>query len=106
MKRELFVGAVLGLIVISGCKSTSSSNSKIVAEVEAAGSGKLDDLDEGTIQNWLAKHDDVAGKVGPECKTVMTSAPANWAATTEGRVCTAVKQVLFYKTKDLTDGHY
>lgn len=106
MKRVILAGSVLAMSFIGGCRSTPSPSSKIVAEVEAAGSGKLDGLDEGTIQNWLNQHSDVAKKIGPECGAVMKTAKADWANTTEGHVCRADAKVLFFTPKDLTDGHY
>lgn len=106
MKSVFIAVMAASLLVAVGCKSASSSNSKIVAEVEAAGSGSLEGLDEAAIQSWLAKHDDVAAKIGPECSVVMKTASADWANTTEGVVCTAVARVLFYKPKDLFNGQY
>jgi hypothetical protein len=106
--------AVIGtLLLMTGCKSDSNNvpttpvapQSPIVAQVEAAGSGDLETVDTPAMQNWLAKHIDVAKKVAPECATVSKNAPANWAGTTEGRVCTATAHVMFFAPKDLYNGY-
>lgn len=99
--RRLACISGLGIMtVLSGCKSDAPSapvvpESEIVKQVEAAGSGKLEGLDRATIQGWLAGHQDVAKKIGPECKSVGVNATAAWATTTEGNVCAADAQVLF-----------
>ena len=93
----LLIAAAVICVVISGCKSESpatSTDSPIVKEVETAGSGKLEGLDQLTMQKWLTGHSDVAKKIAPECKAVGAKAPAAWATTTEGVLCTADAQVM------------
>ncbi len=81
--------------VLSGCRTAQHPRSAIVTEVEAAGSGPLDGLDEVTVQRWLGGHPEVAKRVALECKAAGAKAPATWAMSTEGVVCTADAQVMF-----------
>lgn len=93
----LLIAAAATCFVFSGCKSESpstSSDSPIVKEVEAAGSGTLSGLDQLTIQKWLTGHPDTAKKIAPQCKAVGANAQAVWATTTEGVLCTADAQVM------------
>lgn len=113
-KAIVVLGTVLGLMV-SGCKSNQPGSSSVPAEtkpssaivqqVEAAGSGDLEGLNEPAIQNWLAKHADVAKRVSPQCGQVARNATAAWGASTEGRVCDAVAKVMFFQPKDLYNGY-
>jgi hypothetical protein len=98
----------------AGCKSdqagestgtSAKQTSVIVQQVEAAGSGDLNPSNEGAIQNWLARHTEVAKRVSPECGRVSKAATADWGATTEGRVCDAVAKAMFFTPKDLYNGY-
>ncbi len=110
-KRAIFTFLASGLCVLAGCKSnvpnsgTVPSKSPIVARVEAAGSGDLENLDTASIQDWLSKHQDVAKSVSPACGSVSRSAAADWSSTTEGRVCTATAHVMFFAPKDIYSGY-
>lgn len=113
-KQIVVIVSALGLSV-SGCRSNQSGSSSvpgqtqpsslIVQQVEAAGSGDLEGLNEPAIQNWLAKHSDVAKRVSPQCGHVAHNASAAWGASTEGRVCDAVAKVMFFQPKDLYNGY-
>jgi hypothetical protein len=104
MRKRLLLVLLVYQFAMVGCKESPSS--KIVAEVEAAGSGPLNGVDETAIQAWLAKHETVAQRVAPECSAAAKQRAAQWTQTTEGKLCQAVGQVLFFKTRDATDGHY
>jgi len=113
-KVIVFVTLAIG-IMVSGCRSSQPGSSvlptvteppsAIVQQIEAAGSGDLEGLNEPAIQNWLAKHSDVAKRVSPQCGQVSHNAPAAWAASTEGRACDAVAKVMFFEPKDLYNGY-
>ncbi len=97
-KVLLLISCVTAGIGFTGCRSgapSAQNQSQIVKEVEAAGSGPLEGLDQLTIQRWLNGHQDVAKRIAPECKGVGPTRPAAWATTTEGIVCTADAQVMF-----------
>jgi hypothetical protein len=106
MAIKQYIGCLLmgaGLLA-TGCKSSepgSAANSKIVQEVQAAGSGQLDGADEASMQGWLNKHQDVAKKISGECGTATKAATAQWAGSTEGRLCAADAKVMFLVPKDL-----
>ncbi len=114
MRKLILVVTALGFTV-TGCKSKQSGSpseptmtqpsSAIVQQVEAAGSGDLESLNEPAIQNWLAKHSDVAKRVSPQCGQVARNASAAWGASTEERVCDAVAKVMFFEPKDLYNGY-
>src|SRR6201993_3837110 len=73
------------------------THSEIVALVERAGSGDLSATPAPQIEDWLRKHRDLAVQVDDLCKPAGDKADANWATTTEGRVCTAAKNAsMFY----------
>jgi hypothetical protein len=105
-----FAGAsLLVCAALVGCKSDdkgSSARSAIVQQVEAAGAGDLDNATEPMIRGWLGGHLPVTKQIGPACSVAAKTATANWQATTEGRVCTAAAQVLFYAPKQLYNGDY
>ncbi len=111
VKRAIFLSMASGFCLLAGCKSNAPatgsvlSKSPIVARVEAAGSGDLDNLDTATIQDWLSKHQEVAKSVSPDCGSVSRGAAADWSLTTEGRVCTATAHVMFFVPKDIYSGY-
>lgn len=87
-----------GLWLIGSACSKPEPQSEIVATVEQAGSGELSSTPAPQIEDWLRKHRELAVKVDDMCKLARDSANANWAATTEGRVCTAAKSAsMFYR---------
>jgi len=45
------------------------------------------------IQQWLAKHGELAREVDRSCRPIREKATANWADGTEGRLCEAARSV-------------
>lgn len=90
------VGWVLsGLAILAGC--TPEPRSVIVEKVEQAGSGKLATVSTQSMQEWLGKHRDLAIQVDDMCKPVRQKADVQWTSTTEGRLCTAARQLAFFR---------
>jgi hypothetical protein len=92
---RLLGGLVLILAVLSGC-GKHETPSPIVQKVEASGSGPLAAVPEDGMEHWLRQHRDIARDVDNMCAPVRQEAAADWAKTTEGRLCTAARQVAFF----------
>jgi hypothetical protein len=92
----IILSAALWLIAAACTKP--EPHSEIAATVERAGSGDLSSIPAPQIEDWLGKHRDLAVQVDDMCKPVRDKADANWATTTEGRVCTAASNAsMFYR---------
>jgi len=76
--------------------------SPIVAKVEQAGSGNLAAVSKDGIREWLGKHKDVAYQADEMCKPVRQKATAQWAESTEGRLCTAARELAFFRSGPVT----
>jgi hypothetical protein len=86
---------VLGsLAVIAGCHS--SEKNPIVAIFQSAGGGDVSKSTPDGIAQFLAKHDDVRKQITPLCQQRKGSAPADWAATEEGKVCAGNTRANFF----------
>jgi hypothetical protein len=92
------------LIVMAGC-SLSERPSAIVKKVEAAGAGDLSAASTIAMQTWLERHRDLASEVDHSCIAIRTTATALWADTTEGRLCTAARNVVMSTFKPLKSDH-
>lgn len=89
--------------LLTGC--AREPRSPIVQKVEQAGSGDLSLSSSQDMQNWLAKHRDLAVQVDEMCKPVREKATAQWGSSTEGRLCNAARQLAFYRwTPATSDG--
>ena len=100
MRRYVICGfmlCVIGSICTSGCNATP--NSHIVAKVSAAGLGDPDEVDQHTLKSWLVTHDELLPEIAADCRSATLTAKAGWTQTTEGRVCTAVRQVILKTRK-------
>ena len=109
--RTYMLGCLLGTnLLLCSCTKTSdpgsAANSKIVQEVQGAGSGPLDGVDESGMQAWLANHVDVAKQIAPECASATKEAKAQWAQSTEGRLCAADAKVMFFQSKHAYDSFH
>jgi hypothetical protein len=92
------MGCIAGFAIVTlltGCGR--EPRSPIVQKVEQAGSGDLSTVSTQGMQQWLGKHRDLATQVDEMCKPVREKAVAAWAGTTEGRLCTAARQLAFYR---------
>ncbi len=92
------------LIVLTGC-SISERPSAIVQRAEAAGSRTLAAASVQGIQAWLERHRDLAAELDRMCVPVRQNAGAQWLDTTEGRLCTASRNVAMSTFKRLEGDH-
>lgn len=92
------LGIISGFVIaalLTGC--AREPRSPIVEKVEQAGSGDLSASTTQDMQQWLAKHRDLAVQVDDMCKPVREKATAQWGSSTEGRLCNAARQLAFYR---------
>lgn len=75
------------VLILGGCAKEPSS--AIVAKVEAAGAGDLRSASPQAVEAWFRQHKELALEVKQLCQPVREKAAANWADSTEGRVCAA-----------------
>ncbi len=87
---------IVGVFCLSACRQAEPP-SPIVQKLEAVGSGDLSKTSADSIQQWLGPRRQLAIEIETLCKQVRPRATANWAATTEGRVCAASAQLAFYR---------
>lgn len=87
---------IIGVFWMSSCRQAEPP-SLIVQKLEAAGSGDLGKTSASGIQQWLGPRRQLAIEVEGICKQARPGAPANWEASTEGRVCAASAQLAFYR---------
>ncbi len=80
-------------IVLAGCSLLDQAEPKtaLVQKVEQAGAGDLSKASTASIQQWLAKHGELAKEVNLSCQPIREKATANWADGTEGRLCEAAR---------------
>ena len=86
---------VLVLLVVSlvGCSVIKERPSPIVQKAQSCGAGELVGTSQMAVQDWFGKHRDCAVIVDGMCKPVRINATAAWTDSTEGRVCTAARNV-------------
>ena len=85
--------------------SRPEPSSPIVEKVEQAGSGGLTAVSKDGMREWLGKHKDVAYQADEMCKPVRLKATAQWAESTEGRLCTAARELAFWRSGPVTSDH-
>jgi hypothetical protein len=95
-KRVLRFAWVIGVLCMAACRQPEPP-SPIVQKLGAAGSGDLSRTSADAIQQWLGPRRQLAIEVETMCKPARAKATANWANSTEGRVCTASAQLAFYR---------
>ena len=103
--QQLRRGAVaFGWIVLLTTFSCSrpEAGSPIVEKVERAGAGGLTAVSKDGMREWLGKHKDVAYQVDEMCKPVRQTATAQWTESTEGRLCTAARELAFFRSGPVT----
>src|SRR5436309_1915094 len=101
LKRVIPYGILVLLAMLSAC-GHSEPKSPIVARVEQAGAGDLATVSKDDIRAWLGKHKDVAYQADEMCKPVRQNATAQWEQSTEGRLCTAARELAFLRGGPVT----
>ena len=91
----------LAVLTTFSC-SRPEPGSPIVEKVEQAGSGTLTAVSKDGMREWLGKHKDVAYQADEMCKTVRLNATAQWAESTEGRLCAAARELAFWRSGPVT----
>jgi hypothetical protein len=103
-ERAIASGCLVVLMGLFGC-SRLEPRSPIVEKVEKVeqdGSGDLAAVSKDGMREWLGKHKDVAYQVDGMCKPVRQNATAQWADSTEGRLCTAARELAFWRGGPVT----
>ncbi len=90
------------LLVLTGCWERPSA---IVQRAEAAGACDLTTVSVEAMQSWLENRRALAGELDGKCSTARQKASARWADTTEGRLCTAARNVVASTSKPLEGDH-
>src|SRR5580698_3902662 len=99
--RALTYGCLALLAGLFAC-SRSEPRSPIVEKVEQAGSGNLAGVSKDGMREWLGKHKEMAYQVDENCKPVRQKATAQWVDSTEGRLCTAARELAFRRSGPVT----
>ncbi len=86
--NNLVVATLLIGIVLGGCKKAEPP-SPIVKKIQDAGAGDVSNATKQSIEQWFRQHGDLAKEIRQDCDRVKATKPADWADTTEGRVCQA-----------------
>lgn len=94
MRFIVALGALAAIFGTGGCQRTEPP-SAIVQKAQGAGAGDLSTASTDSIRHWLGQHRSVAVEVEKMCAPMRGTAPANWGDTTEGRLCTAARQLAF-----------
>ena len=100
-KRAIAYGCSIVLTGLFAC-SRPEPRSTIVEKVEQAGSGNLAAVSKDGMREWLGKHKEVAYQVDEMCKPVRQKATAQWTESTEGRLCTAARELAFWRSGPVT----
>jgi hypothetical protein len=97
--RYLIGSAGVVLLPLAGCSPTpnSASNSKIIQQMQAAGSGPLGHASSNTVFNWFqsnqASRRNLAASVNQQCTDLKKATlPASWPESPEGQVCAAARE--------------
>ena len=93
-KQLAFIGITFMLLslVTTGC-SREQHQSPIVGALEQSGSGNVSGSSVETIQSWLGPRSQLSQEIEKMCREVRPKADAQWPQTTEGRTCTASRNV-------------
>jgi hypothetical protein len=86
MKKTYVCVIGVCLMLVAGCRHVEPS--PIVTAFRNAGGGDPDHATPESISAFLAKREDLRKQLTPLCKQKSTNAPADWATTDEGKVCT------------------
>ena len=94
---------VIVSLTMMGCSVLKEQPGPIVQKAEACGAGPLTGTSSEAVQDWFGKHRDCAVAVDGMCKPVREKATAQWTDSTEGRVCTAARNIAQWVRKPSND---
>ena len=80
------------LVWCSTCTQRSSSDSGIVRQVEAAGSGPVESASVQSLFAWFEQHTHLANQINKHCEQVKKTAVATWGDSPEGHLCEAASE--------------
>ena len=100
-RRAIAYGCLIVLTGLCAC-SRPEPRSTIVEKVEQAGSGNLATVPKDGMREWLGKHKDVAYQADEMCKPIRVNAAAQWADSTEGRLCAAARELAVWRAGPVT----
>lgn len=97
MKHIIIVGALFAsMMLINGC--TEEPRTALVEKVEEAGCGTLSGVTTDAIQKCLAEQRQLAIEIDQMCTPIRKTGSAQWNDSTEGRVCTAARNLAFWRS--------
>jgi hypothetical protein len=87
--------SITSLLLAVSCNSVSRAGdkSRIIQEVQAAGSGPVENVSIPSLYQWFEKHTHLANQINKECNEVQKTAAADWGDSPEGHVCEAASQI-------------
>jgi hypothetical protein len=97
------MGVICAAAVSSGCRSPEP-RSAIVDAAKQAGAGDVESTSAFAIDDWMRKHRDVAVRIEDMCSPARDRADAQWADTTEGKICTAAHNAAMSTYRSPRDG--
>ena len=105
MTTRTFAALTIFVLGFTGCRHVE--NSEIVTKFKAAGGGNPDGATAPQIRIWFAQQgrEDVRQQLTPLCTAKRKSAPADWANTDEGKICTGLAQANFFGKPKITSDH-
>jgi len=90
--------ALMAILLVSAGCTRHGPPSPIVERAEKAGAGDLSAASAPAMQQWLGKHREIAMEIENMCKPVRQRATADWADSTEGRLCAASQELAFFRS--------
>src|SRR5260370_27196373 len=97
MNQVMIVGSLFTVIIsITGC--AREPRTAVVEKVEQGGCGPLSGVTTDAIQKCLAERRQLAIEVDQMCIPIRKTATAQWNDSTEGRVCTAARNLALWRS--------
>jgi hypothetical protein len=97
MKQIIIAGSLFAaMMFMTGC--TLELRTAVVEKVEQGGCGPLSGVTTDAIQKCLAERRQLAIEVDQMCAPIRKTASAQWNDSTEGRVCTAARNLAFWRS--------
>lgn len=96
MKRQIALGILLATsLSLTACQG-KYDNTAIVKIFEAGGGGDPHTASVQAIAQYLNNHNDLVIKLRQPCAASAAHADSNWPASSEGKICAAVRDAAFF----------
>lgn len=94
VRKNVIAASAAWMIVFTACAPSPAtrSNSDIIRQVEAAGSGPVEGASVQSLFTWFEQRTHLANQINRQCEQVKKTAPATWGDSAEGRVCEAASE--------------